>query len=92
MTKCVRIVCKCTHSKNLIDAIQKYAQKLSLEGILQIIDDQTFTIIVSGSKESTDRLLDGLYKIGSIAEPFSLEVEPFHKEKDYRGVFRVIGK
>lgn len=92
MIKCVRIVCRCTHSPRMIDAVQKYAQKLSLEGILQIVDGAMFVITANGMKESIDTFIDGLYKIGSVTHPFSLEIEPFLKDKDYRGVFRVIGK
>ena len=90
MFKCVKITCIAQSSQKLSTNIQKQARQLQIEGILQIVDAHNIRIIASGPKEKIDLFIDALYKLGSAQKPFSLEVEPFLKDKDYRGIFRVI--
>lgn len=90
MKKCLRISCKCRVSKDLTENIKKEANKLTIEGNIQVTEPDNLKIVACGSKENIDRLIDSLYKLGSKKNPFSVEIEPFLKEKDYRGIFRVI--
>ena len=41
-------------------------------------------------KEGVDAFLDELHKSAGAAELKEIEIEPFLKDKDYRGVFRII--
>jgi hypothetical protein len=88
--KCVRIVCTCKPSKSFAEDVHKFATKLQLEGVYQIIDVDHVRIIASGVKDKIDLFIDVLYKLGSTMKPFAIEVEPFLKDKDYRGIFRII--
>jgi len=97
MLKCVRIVISygkniSHHNKTLFSHIQNNAQSFSIEGSLQqpYNDDKSeINIIACGSKTNIDNFMDTLYKELPNDE-YHLEIEPFIKEKDYRGVFRVI--
>lgn len=72
------------------DFIQKSARKLSIEGVAQVEDEGTIKIVACGSKENIDMFVDLLHKGTSKIKFNSIELEPFIKEKDYRGVFRII--
>lgn len=90
MAQCLRISFTGAVSKTFLHSIvQKNAKKLDLEGMAQI-DNDNVLIVVCGNKEHIDQFIDVLHKeiIKESAE--NVEIEPFIKEKDYRGVFRVI--
>jgi len=71
--------------------VQKHARRLGLEGAAQFIGSEGHVRIdVCGDKESIDTFLDLIHKGSSSYQPDEVEVEPFLKDKDYRGVFRVI--
>lgn len=91
MNKCVKI----SILSNLTDAflknsVQKYAQDLSLEGFSQKANDQDYKIIVNGNKDNVDQFIDLLHKDLIRLDIKDFEIEPYVKDKDYRGVFRVI--
>ena len=91
MNKCVRIsVFTNLTDEFLKNSVQKHAQALKLEGFSQEVEDGNFKIIVNGNKENVDKFIDLLHKdfIGLDIEDF--EIEPYLKDKDYRGVFRII--
>ena len=71
--------------------IQKKALQLKLEGTAQMIKpDAIIRIFVNGLKDQVDLFVDFLHKNPGNVELNSIEVEPFFKEKDYRGVFRIV--
>lgn len=90
MIKCVRIMCNIKLSKQMAEAVQKFAKRLELEGALHTMAEDQIKIIVCGSKENIDAFVDALHQEGASKKEFSLTVEPFLKDKDYRGVFRII--
>jgi acylphosphatase len=90
MMKCIKVTCMLKVTKVFADFVQKHAHKLALEGFLQIVTPDQIKIVVCGAKDNIDKFVDILYKEGAHKKPFSLEVEPFLKDKDYRGVFRII--
>ena len=47
-------------------------------------------IVVCGPKEKVDEFLDIVHKGTAKYVPEEVEIEAFVKDKDYRGVFRVI--
>ncbi len=87
MNKCLKIMISGDIPKHFLrDVLQKNAKKLNLEGIVQAAQEGMFRIIVCGDKDAVDSFLDLLHKAGIV----DLEIEPFLKDKDYRGVFRII--
>lgn len=91
MAQCLRIRFLCKVSDAFLqNCIQKNAKKLDLEGTAQI-DDNAILIVVCGSKDSINQFVDVLHnEINTKLAAESIEIEPFIKEKDYRGVFRII--
>lgn len=90
MKQCLKITVLIKSSDDCLhDFVRKYATKYALEGTAQSIDDRIH-IIACGDKENMDMFLDALHKGTAKHRPESIELEPFFKEKDYRGVFRVI--
>jgi acylphosphatase len=70
--------------------VQKQAKQCEVEGVAQVMPGNKVCIIVCGKKEKVDVFLD-LVHAKSIAHGVEdVEIEPFVKSKDYRGVFRVI--
>jgi len=92
MNKCLRVVFDSNVSDGFLhDVVQKNAKKLQLEGTVQhIAADNKIRIIVCGDKDGVDKFIDALHKGAGKASLDSIEIEPFLKDKDYRGVFRVI--
>ena len=92
MNKCLRIDVKAHFPKNFLqDFIQKNAHKYDLEGSAQVVESgQHIIVIICGEPENIDSFLDELHKGSGKFIPKSIEIEPFLKDKDYRGVFRII--
>lgn len=92
MNQCMRItfIIDGDHRK-LHTFVQEQAKKYALEGMVQPLSDTRVRVVACGLKESMEDFLDALHY--GIAHGFmdALEVEPFLKDRDYRGVFRVIG-
>ena len=72
------------------EIIKKEAHKLDIEGVAQIVGQGHLRVVACGIKESIEQFLDLLYKEMALQECNNLEVETFLKDKDYRGIFRVI--
>ncbi len=70
---------------------QKHAQSLSIEGTIQNSDDGSVVIYACGPSEKLDKFIDLLYKGTPESTINDLLAEPFVNEKDFRGVFRIIG-
>jgi acylphosphatase len=70
---------------------KKAAHKLEIEGTAQNIEDGSVVIYACGDSNNLDSFLDELYKGPKNAHIKNIEAEPFLSEKDFRGVFRVIG-
>lgn len=91
MNKCIKITLKGEPTAEFIyNVIQKHARKLSLEGLAQPLQGNGIKIIVCGEKEQVDNFVDLIHKESDESSINDIEVEPFLKDKDYRGVFRVI--
>ncbi len=92
MNKCLKITFDAEVPADFLRSfVQKNAKKCELEGTAQLVDaGEKVRIIVCGAKELVDSFLDMLLRGTSSFAPEAVEVEPFLKDKDYRGVFRVI--
>jgi acylphosphatase len=92
MNKCLKITFVLDFPDGYLQSfIQKHAKKLGIEGIAQVVSPgKKIRIIACGTKDAVDQFLDILHKGSAQGVPSDMEVEPFLKDKDYRGVFRVI--
>ncbi len=92
MNKCLKITFDTDFPAGFLQSfIQKNAKKLELEGAVQVLAaEKRVRIIVCGNKENVDTFLDTLHNGTAKYQPENIEIEPFLKKKDYRGVFRVI--
>ena len=71
--------------------IQKQAKSFDIEGVAQIVfTDGRVKIVACGPKEDVDAFVDALHKGSTKTYLDDIEIEPFLKDKDYRGVFRVL--
>ena len=90
MNKCLKMLITIDATDSILKNIQKVAQKYELEGIAQSVDQDTLKIIICGHKDKVDEFVDNLHKNINKLSKANIELEPFIKDKDYRGVFRVI--
>jgi acylphosphatase len=91
---------RCLHITFWIDApqkflhngIQKFARTLGLEGTVQVANGggKLIKLLVCGERDSMDDFLDFLHKEVAKDAIKNMEIEPFIKERDFRGVFRII--
>ena len=91
MNQCVLIHFKGDFSnQEMRDFMLKTARTLSLEGIAQLIEVDTVKIVTCGKKENIEQFIDALHKSSGIYQLTEIVIEPFYKQKEYRGVFRII--
>lgn len=91
MKKCLKITFISKKSEKLLyDFIQKHARKLEIEGTVQFVEPNEIAIIACGTKENIDTFLDIIHQGFGSYIPEDVHVEPFLKDKDYRGMFRVL--
>lgn len=91
MKKCLRITIVATFFVDFLQTfIQKYAREYGLEGTAQFLNENQVRIVVCGDKESVDEFVDMIHKGEKKWRAEEIMAEPFIKDKDYRGVFRII--
>ena len=92
MNQCLRItfVVPVGKREKLRAKIHKQARTLLLEGTVQVVRDTHIKVVACGSRENMEQFLDTLHHEIARQKCDTLEIEPFLKERDYRGVFRVI--
>lgn len=91
MKKCLRITIVANFFTDFLQAVvQKHARAHDLEGTAQYLSNDQVRIVVCGDKEAVDEFLDILHKGEKEWRADEITAEPFIKEKDYRGVFRII--
>ena len=72
-------------------SVQKHARKLGVEGTLAVVPpEKVVRITAYGDKEHIDQFLDVLHKDGAKVGVHDIMAEPMLKDRDYRGVFRII--
>lgn len=91
MKKCVKIVFQVSLKKGFLhDFIQYHARSFGLEGVAQMQAPDSVKIIACGPLEDIDSLVDVLHKESAKYSIAHIEIESFLKDRDYRGIFRVI--
>ncbi len=92
MKQCIKIIITGqVQSLSYKEVIQKQAQKLHIEGTLQNHEGDDILIFACGQSDNLDELIDHIYKGTSDIKIRDVVIEPFINEKNFRGVFRVIG-
>jgi len=92
MRKCLKIQVSGKVQQNAYRSlIQKHAQSLGIEGIAQNIEDDNVVIYACGPSTLLDQFIDMLYKGTTGSKVNNVMAEPYVNEKNFRGVFRVIG-
>lgn len=92
MKQCIKItITGHVQSVPYKEFIQKQAQKLHIEGTLQDYEDEDVLIIACGQSDNLDELIDHIYKGTPDIKIRDVIIEPFINEKNFRGVFRLIG-
>lgn len=92
MKKCLKITFGDQFPEGFLHgSVQAHARACSIEGIAQVITSEGHVkIIACGDKQAVDTFLEHLHKEFEKANIIDIEIEPFLKDKDYRGVFRII--
>jgi acylphosphatase len=90
MNKCVRIrITGIVRDVAMIDSIIQSARALSIEGSVHFVEAEGVRIFACGSRDGIESFVDSIHRM--ISDPSAdIFVEPFLKDRDYRGVFRVI--
>ena len=92
MSQCLNITFSLKGPKKVLQNIQKYARALELEGTVQVVngDGKAVKLLVCGVRDAMDDFVDLLHEDVAHDLIQDIEIEPFMKEKNFRGVFRVI--
>jgi len=91
MERCLRITFFAGADKSVLhDFFQKHAKNLRLEGVAQLIDKGQVRIMVCGEREDVDQFVDLLHKDFDKFKIENIEIEAILKNRDFRGVFRII--
>ena len=95
MNRCLKILflIEETGKDNFLqDFIQKNAKNLKIEGTAQVIEPRKVKIVACGQEEAVDKFIEIIYQGTAKSKAMfgNIEVEPFLRDRDYRGVFRII--
>lgn len=91
MSQCMRINLIIKGDKTRIQTlVKKYAHEYKVEGLLQSADDHAVKLVACGHMEEMEAFMGALHKEFAKDNLNIAEIEPFLKDRDYRGVFRVI--
>lgn len=70
--------------------VQQHARAAGVEGLVQKTNEEELKIIACGSAEKIDSFIDAIHKEAAVHGIDDVAFESFLKDRDYRGVFRVI--
>jgi len=92
MKKCLKItVTGKVQGVGYREFVQKNAMKLAVEGTIQNTGDGSVIIFACGMAKHLDELIDLLYQGSNSSKVSNVFAEPHMLEKNFRGVFRIIG-
>jgi acylphosphatase len=78
-------------AKSFLDEfVKKYANNYGLEGSARLVSANQVKLIICGDSDKVDDFIDLLYKKFEKYKIEDISVEPYFRERDYRGIFRVI--
>ncbi|EKD23225.1 MAG: hypothetical protein ACD_82C00193G0002 [uncultured bacterium] len=74
----------------LDEFVKKYANKYGLEGSARLVSKNQVKLIVCGDSDKVDDFIGLLYQNFEKYKIEDITVESYFRERDYRGIFRVI--
>ncbi len=91
MKKCIKIQFYTTKPQDFLKHVLPHGIKnFKVEGFAQALDVKTVQIFICAEQEELDKVLDLIYENIDRYTLENIEVEPFLKDRDFRGVFRVV--
>lgn len=91
MSRCIKMTFSVQHSsEKLLEAIQKQAQTCQLEGLVMASTLESIKVIACGLSPNLDMFLDKIDEVIATQGGHDIMIDPFLKDKDYRGVFRIM--
>ena len=89
--QCLKISFNVDAKKDFLEKfVQKNARQCHIEGIVQKLNGDSVVIYACAEPDNMDEFIDLLYEGSSKHKLTQIEIEPFFKDRDYRGVFRII--
>jgi acylphosphatase len=76
--------------EQLFEKIQKQARSCQLEGFIMASTPTTIKMIACGVSADLDLFLDKIDEVIATLGGQEVAIDPFLKDKDYRGVFRIM--
>ena len=94
MKQCLKIkICGKVQGVSYREFAQKKASKLKIEGTIQNLENKNSVLILAcGTSTDLDNFIDDLYQGSPKSHVEDVQVEPLFQEKNFRGVFRIIGE
>ena len=78
-------------AKSFLDEFaKKYANTYGLEGSARLVSEKQVKLIICGDSDRVDDFISLLYQNFEKYKIEDISVEPYFRERDYRGIFRVI--
>lgn len=91
MNKCIRFVIEGALPKDFLAShVLKQARHHHLEGIAQQLSENSVRILACGNADDLDNFLDELHRELHDLSVAPFDIIPFLKDRDFRGVFRII--
>ena len=91
MKRCLKMLINSNNWQTLwSDQIQLKAKELEIEGLMQATSDSQLRIMVCGQDAKLDDFMDYLYDFLPTINASLNDLEPFIKDREFRGIFRVI--
>ena len=91
MSRCIKMAFALDKpSEKFLQAIQKHARTFQIEGLLMAHPGEGLKVIACGEGESIDAFLDALDEVVVKYGGQHISSDSFLKDKDYRGVFRIM--
>lgn len=91
MSRCIKMTFEVKNgNERLFEEIQKKAREYQLEGFIMASSPQAIKMIACGVSADLEVFLDTVDEIIVRQGGQNVEIDPFLKDKDYRGVFRIM--
>lgn len=91
MKKCIKVQFSAKNPQEFLKHVMPTGIKnYKVEGFAQVVDSQKVQIFMCAEQQELDNFLDLIYENIDRYILENIEVEPFLKDRDFRGVFRVV--
>lgn len=91
MSRCIKMTFSVNRTNDkFLHTLQNQAQKCNLEGLVMANTPETIKIIACGGSSDLEVFLDTIDEIIADQGGHDIMIDPFLKDKDYRGVFRIM--